>query len=208
MKKLFLLLAILAMSVTLNAAVSVLLTDGTTLKGKIISHDESLLVVEPNTFVKYQKKLQPAEVVYFVIDNEGRFESKDGKFVLVEQVDASSVQNEPTTSVVTADPAPTVQAANPNVAIGKAFKSTGSVCMAIGVPSLVTGSILTIIGYRNIGNFANADKYSKIATAGCVLMPFGAALTVVGIPLYINGQRIADININYTGNGAGVSVNF
>lgn len=208
MKKLFLLLAILAMSVSLNAAVSVLLTDGTTLKGRLISHDESSLVVEPNTFVKYQKKLQPAEVVYFVIDGEGRFESKDGKFVLVEQVDAISVQSEPATSVVTANPAPAVQAANPHVAISKAFKSTGAVCMAIGVPTLVTGSILTIIGYRNLGNIANREMYSNMATAGCVLMPFGAALTVVGIPLYINGQRIADININYTGNGAGVSVNF
>ena len=206
MKKFVLLLAILAMSLSLNAAVSVLLTDGRTIKGKLISHDESLLVVEPNTFVKYQKKLQPAEVVYFVIDEEGRFESKDGKFVLVEQVDAGSTQSEPTTSVPTANPAPAVQAANPNVAIGKAFKSTGSVCMAIGVPTLVAGSILTAIGYRS----SNLDPLTRsgCATAGYVLMPFGAALTVVGIPLYINGQRIADININYTGNGAGVSVNF
>lgn len=206
MKKFVLLLAILAMSLSLNAAVSVFLTDGTTLKGRLISHDESSLVVEPNTFVKYQKKLQPAEVVYFVIDEEGRFESIDGKFVLVEQVDTSSVQSEPTPQVVTANPAPAVQAANPNVAIGKAFKSTGSVCIAIGVPTLVAGSILTVVGYRS-GTLDPLTR-SGCVTAGCVLMPFGAALTVVGIPLYINGQRIADININYIGNGAGVSVNF
>ena len=206
MKKLFLLLAILAMSLSLNAAVSVFLTDGTTLKGRLISHDESSLVVEPNTFVKYQKKLQPAEVVYFVIDEEGRFESKDGKFVLVEQVDASSVQNEPTTSVVTANPAPAVQAANPNVVIGKAFKSTGVVCMGIGIPTMLAGGILLIASDR--ASITNPYTRANLATAGYVLMPFGAALTVVGIPLYINGQRIADININYTGNGAGVAVNF
>lgn len=41
MKKLFLLLAILAMSLSLNAAVSVLLTDGTTLKGRLISHESA-----------------------------------------------------------------------------------------------------------------------------------------------------------------------
>jgi hypothetical protein len=36
----------------------------------------------------------------------------------------------------------------------------------------------------------------------------GAALTIVGIPLNVHGKRIAEMNINYTGNGAGLSFNF
>ena len=53
----------------------------------------------------------------------------------------------------------------------------------------------------------NATK-GKCATAGCVLLPMGAALTIVGIPLNVHGKRIAEMNINYTGNGAGLSFNF
>ena len=207
MKKLFLLFAILAMSVSLNAAaVYVLLADGTTLKGRVISHDESSLVVEPNTFVKYKKTLSPQDVLYFVIDGEGRFDSKDGKFVLVESLATTNVSNEPATSPVVAPVQENnMMAANPNAIIGKALKSTGAYCMGIGVPALVAGGVLTVMGY---GGLLNPQAAAGCATAGCVLMPFGAALTVVGVPLYVKGQQIAQINVNYTGSGAGVVVSF
>ena len=51
-------------------------------------------------------------------------------------------------------------------------------------------------------------KKSQCAAAGYVLLPMGAALTVVGIPLHVQGKKIGQLNINYTGNGAGMSVNF
>jgi hypothetical protein len=53
----------------------------------------------------------------------------------------------------------------------------------------------------------NSTK-NKCAAAGYVLMPFGAAWTVVGIPLYVKGKYIAELNFNYTGNGAGIAMNF
>lgn len=43
--------------------------------------------------------------------------------------------------------------------------------------------------------------------AGYILMPMGGALTVVGIPLYIKGNKMT-MNVNYTGNGAGIAFNF
>lgn len=207
MKKLFLLFAILAMSVSLNAAaVYVLLADGTTLKGRVISHDESSLIVEPNTFVKFKKNLSPQEVIYFVIDGEGRFDSKDGKFTLVVPPVVTNGTNAPANSpATTIVPANKVTAANPNAIIGKALKSTGTLCMGIGIPSLVAGGVLTVMGY---GGLLNPQAAAGCATAGCVLMPFGAALTVVGVPLYVKGQQIAQINVNYTGSGAGVVVSF
>ena len=44
--------------------------------------------------------------------------------------------------------------------------------------------------------------------ASYYLFSIGASLTIVGIPLYVQGKKIMDINITYTGNGAGVAVSF
>ena len=108
-----------------------------------------------------------------------------------------------------------VLAQNPNYVIGKALKSTGGLALGIGVPSLLVGSIL--MAYGNVGrvdfpknseeNERNKTK-DKCAAAGYVLLPVGATLTIIGIPLYVHGKRIAELNINYTGNGAGLALNF
>ena len=107
------------------------------------------------------------------------------------------------------------RAANPNLVIGNALKKTGNVCMGIGIPSVLVGTIL--VAYGNTGlvdvpkTQADIDKNlakGRCSTAGCVLLPMGAALTIVGIPLNVHGKRIAEMNINYTGNGAGLSFNF
>ena len=107
------------------------------------------------------------------------------------------------------------RAANPNLVIGNALKKTGSVCLGVGIPSLLVGTILVAYGTTGTVDLPktvedaekNATK-GKCATAGCVLLPMGAALTIVGIPLNVHGKRIAEMNINYTGNGAGLSFNF
>jgi hypothetical protein len=44
--------------------------------------------------------------------------------------------------------------------------------------------------------------------AGYLCTGAGAALTIVGIPLYCYGNHLMKLQINYTGNGAGVVVNF
>lgn len=50
------------------------------------------------------------------------------------------------------------------------------------------------------------EAYTQCATAGCVILPFGAAMTIVGIPLFIKGQHLLDLKIDYTGNGAGLAL--
>lgn len=94
---------------------------------------------------------------------------------------------------------------DPNYMIGKALKSTGSVALALGVPCLVTGSILMAVGYE-----ADLDMITKnqVVTASCILFPIGASLTIVGIPLYAHGKKIMTMNFNYTGNGVGVAMEF
>ena len=129
------------------------------------------------------------------------------------------------------------RAANPNVELGKALKNTGIVSLSVGVPCVVAGvaSLLyaellpnPTAGYTT--SQALADQYkdleymsvkeyvSKLETyngqvraasnAGYLFTGAGAALTIVGIPLYCYGQRLMTLEFNYTGNGAGVTLNF
>ena len=90
---------------------------------------------------------------------------------------------------------------------GDALTSAGKTALSIGIPSLLTGGALLIIG--NLKS-SNMDYFTQAgcATAGYVLMPFGGALTVVGIPLIIKGKQLMEIDFNYTGNGAGMTVHF
>jgi len=48
----------------------------------------------------------------------------------------------------------------------------------------------------------------NMVTAGLVLMPFGGALTIVGIPLYVRGKSIVKLSLQVNENGAGVAVKF
>jgi hypothetical protein len=99
----------------------------------------------------------------------------------------------------------TSRPSDPNYMIGKALKSTGSVALALGVPCLVTGSILMAVGYE-----ADLDMTTKnqVVTASCILFPIGASLTIVGIPMYAHGKKIMTMNFNYTGNGVGLAMQF
>lgn len=215
MKKIFfILVAVFAFSSSVFAtSVKVTFTNGQVLEGAYISHNDTLLLMQPNYDQINQLEIKPVRVQYFTISGIGRFRTEDGKFVPEAKTQAKlekqRIRQEAHAIVVTE------RAANPNEVIGKAFKSTGDACIGIGIPSLVLGTIL--VAYGNTGLIdspktiddvnKNATK-SKCATAGCVLLPFGAALTIVGIPLHIHGKRIAELNFNYTGNGAGMTVEF
>lgn len=205
MKRLFLLFAAVVMTVSIMAeSVSVQLADGRVMKGTLLSYDETMVAIEPNTFVKYKQKFSANEVIYFDIENVGRVKSINGKFVLDE-----STRIIPEAEPVIVKDTPTKNQAilpsNPNVVIGNAMRTCGKVSLGVGIPALVAGAILVAVG--NTGTTISIER-AQCATAGYVLMPFGAALTVVGFPLCIEGERIAQINFNYTGNGAGVAVNF
>ena len=134
------------------------------------------------TFVPYEGKLVAKKSVT----------SKLGTEVAV-------VSNGNQSSIYTSKPG------DPNYMIGKALKSTGSVALALGVPCLVTGSILMAVGYE-----ADLDMITKnqVVTASCILFPIGASLTIVGIPLYAHGKKIMTMNFNYTGNGVGLAMEF
>lgn len=210
-KLLFMVMAIFAISVNASV-VQVYLINGKTIKGELLSYNESELAIEPDVLIKYKRVLHPNEVEYFEIEGVGRCNSIDGKFVFDEST--KIIQTEE----VVAKYQPQlrkVQPSTPNEVIGQAFKTVGNTCISLGIPSLVVGTILIV--YGNTGIVASpktideANKIltkSKCSTAGCVLLPFGSALTIVGVPLRVHGKRIAELNVNYTGNGAGLAINF
>ena len=111
---------------------------------------------------------------------------------------------------------------DPNLVIGKALKSTGGVAIGVGVPCTVAGAILLAVGKSaekslynpdpDLDNLSNNLKKgidsSNLQLAGCILLPLGASLTIVGIPLYAHGKKIMTMNFNYTGNSVGVAMQF
>lgn len=126
------------------------------------------------------------------------------------------------------------RASNPNQVVGEALKTTGTVSLSVGVPCLAAGMACLmyanfvpnpLAGYTtNPANtdsrlqYLSLDDYRSKAeaftasthaaeVAGYILMPMGGALTVVGIPLYIKGNKLT-MNVNYTGNGASIAFNF
>lgn len=112
----------------------------------------------------------------------------------------------------------TSQPGDPNLVIGKALKSTGGVAIGVGVPCAVAGAILLAAGKsaeKSLYDTSNVSstlkegrKSSDLQLAGCILLPLGASLTIVGIPLYAHGKKIMNMNFNYTGNGVGVAMQF
>lgn len=109
---------------------------------------------------------------------------------------------------------------DPNYTIGLAMKKSGAVCIGLGVPSLLAGTILCICGnkgpsddelnkvktYKDLENLSK--KYTRMNTSGAILAGAGGALTIAGIPLYVHGKKLMDLNVQMSENGAGVSVKF
>lgn len=210
MKKILLVLtAIFALLSSVHATnVSVMFTNGQTIDGKLISYSDTSLVMEPTFYqTKKQIEVKPERVRYFKISGVGDFFVQDGKFVPSDKTKAKLEKKQINQE--------SLLASNPNEVIAKAFKSTGGICIGIGVPSLIVGGILVGVGNSGVDTngkaadvAAKAKTKAACAAAGYVLMPMGAALTIVGIPLHAHGKRIGELNVNYTGNGAGVSFNF
>ena len=210
MKKiLFIVVAFVVTVITAQAAtVTATFTNGQSIEGTLISMTDTTVTLVPIYSVDHKEiVIKPERVRYFSISGIGRHNVEDGKFVPSAKAQAKLDKMQ--------EQKRTLAAANPNQVIAKAFKSTGGVCMGVGIPSLLVGTIL--VAYGNTGLIAlpkttedaekNATK-AKCSTAGCVLLPMGAALTIVGIPLHVHGKRIGELNVNYTGNGAGLSFNF
>lgn len=129
------------------------------------------------------------------------------------------------------------QPSDPNVEIGKALQTTGAISMSVGIPCVVAGVASLLYAeflpnptagyttsqsladqYKDLeymsarGYIAKLEEYNgKVRAAnnaGLILTSTGAALTIIGVPLYCYGKRIMTLNVNYTGNGAGLALNF
>lgn len=209
MKRLFSFLsAILVTATMLAESVNVYLTNGKNISGVLIRHDATMLVIEPNTIVKYEKRITPNEVLYYEIPNEGRYISKDGQFVFDESTQIIPIAQD-TVTTVKPIAKKTIKPANPNEVIGHAMTTCGGVALGIGVPVFTVGTILTIAGHvmHTNGLFDPKTKTKqRCCEAGCYLMPIGASLTIIGIPLMVEGRKIMDLKINYTGNGVGLAL--
>ena len=209
MKKLFVsLLALVAMSVTASAAhVTINLVYGNSIEGELVSYNDTSVLIKPsNSTTGKEIMFKPQGVKSFYVNGIGRFVVVDNKFVPTNQT--KSKLNQMQLAATERDEQNRVMAANPAETIGRALKSTGSACMGFGIPSAVVGAILLGFGSSASSDPSIYETKMKCSTAGAVLLPFGAALTIVGIPLHVHGKRIGELNFNYTGNGAAVAFNF
>ena len=210
MKKfLFILVAFVATTVMAHAAtVNATFTNGQSMEGTLVSLTDTTVTIVPIYSVDHKEiVIKPERVKYFSISGIGRYDVVDGKFVPSAKAQAKLVKMQ--------EEKRSLAAANPNEVIAKAFKSTGGICMGIGIPSAIVGAILVGVGNSAPDTSGKADEVAakaktraNCAAAGYVLLPMGAALTIVGIPLHAHGKKIGQLNVNYTGNGAGVSWNF
>ena len=212
MKKfLFILMAFVATTFSaLAATVTVTFNNGQNMEGQLVNLTDTTLVLRAYYAATGDKEITilPERVKYFHISGIGRYNVEEGKFVpdakAQAKLEKTRSEREAHAKLVSE------RAANPNLVIGNALKKTGGVCMGIGIPSAIVGAIL--VGVGNSGtdskDVSKLKTKANCAAAGYVLLPMGAALTIVGIPLNVHGKRIAEMNINYTGNGAGLSFNF
>ena len=224
MKKLFiiLLLSLIPFMVQAEEITVNLVNAKNPIEGTILSFSDTLVVIEPKLAQDQKYEITPDKVKYLYISGIGRYYSIDGKFVpdqktkaKLEKTKISKLERERGVN-------------NLNAEIARAFKAAGGSCLGFGIPALIAGTVLVGIGNSNIqiekkiaevNSINDYEKFftevydetikkSRCASAGYVLMSTGAALTIVGIPLYIHGKRIGELNFNYTGNGAGLSMNF
>ena len=95
---------------------------------------------------------------------------------------------------------------DPNYVVGYRMRKVGLVCSSVGGVFAGVGLGCTIIGAVNMRDVETAKGY--MISIGSALLVSGVSITVVGIPLVVEGKKIMDMKIQYTGNGAGVVFNF
>ena len=129
------------------------------------------------------------------------------------------------------------RAANPNEEIGKALKNSGLISMSVGIPCVVAGVATLLYSefmpnptagyttsqtmasqYKDLQYMSASEYIAKLedyngkkraaSNAGYILTGAGASLTIIGVPLYCYGKHIMTLNVQYTGNGAGLALNF
>ena len=211
MKRIVLILALAVSATTMFAqdAVKVYAKDGLVIAGHFICGTDSTYTIKcTNDIRPYVIKQYGTDTVTFrmvdinCVHMYGKvFVPIDGKLTPQEINKLSTYMPQPS---------------NPNYVIGKALKSTGGIAIGAGIPCLLAGTILLAVGShvpeveldKLEAASQNAEAKGKMQLAGCILLPIGASLTIVGIPLYAHGKKIMTMNFNYTGNGVGVAMQF
>lgn len=169
--------------------------DGQFIKGSYLMRTDSTITIRVTSNVNYFKQKYGTDVITLPISEiallnleKQDYQPMDGELVLVKKTELQGVKM--------GDPAQT---------IGRALKSTGSTAIAVGIPVLISGVACLAAGQSMLNK--DSIKSSKLNLAGSVLLPVGASLTIIGIPLYAHGKKIMQMNFVYTGNGAGISMN-
>lgn len=173
-------------------------TSGQTMQGTLIDATDSTVTFLLNETT--QPLVLPASRIKSgTLPHKGKLLIEDGKIVIQTADDIKAARRK-------------VIANNPNYALGKELKVSGATSLGIGIPCLAAGLATCIAG-----NVMYVSKYSaasdlttksQLLESSYYLLPIGASLTIVGIPLYVGGKKIMEVNVNYTGNGAGLSMNF
>lgn len=182
--------------------------------------DSTLTIYNRNTLKTYT--IYADEIVKANTSRGGMFVVENGKIVghTYDEIMARKYAEEK------------IRMGNPNYAIGKAMKVAGGVSLGVGVPAFALGTILVAVGQSDLNKLKKQtitiNENTKLetiintlvkrqnqeiedrnmVTAGLVLMPFGGALTIVGIPLYVRGKNIMSLSLQVSENGAGVAVKF
>lgn len=219
MKRLLFIIAIVLSATTLTAQEEVkgVTIDGRLIKGYLLEGTDSTMTIKCTD--SYIAKMYGDTITYRISDLRevnmyGKTFVYDGTKLTQKKTSKSSEQAVLSLSTGNIESMSRIQ--YPNEAIGRALKSTGSVAIGVGVPCVAAGAVLWHIGLKNsidgVTDLKTTEQKimtnSRLATAGICLTAIGGALTVVGIPLNVHGKKLMTMNINYTGNGVGLAMQF
>lgn len=201
--KIIFLIALICFSIGEIMAQRVTLTmkTGQTISGKLVTVSDStitLLLGQPLT----EMKIPADHIQSGKMPHNGQLFVQDGRIIILTSEDIKESHNRKTKELYS----------NPHFAIGASLKKAGKVLMVAGVPCLAAGLVACIAGHTmHVGDDINSSKIktkNNLIESSYYLLPIGASLTLVGIPIYVEGKKIMDLNINYTGNGAGLALCF
>lgn len=231
MKKIFFLLVALTATLMMNAqGIQVTLDNGLNMYGNFDQVSDTLLTIHYDN--GYQVNVPISRVKAVDLSGKNKIVIENGKFVLVTKSQFAAEQQHRESAHGIQDPNYAVGKAlratgKTSLIVGIPSLIAGTILIAYGrsgsnvkIPEMPQQS-----DYKNtqayleamqkysssVANNAQAatkdvEKKANCTTAGCVLMPFGAALTVVGIPLCVKGKQLMELKVNYTGNGAGLAL--
>lgn len=181
--------------------------DGENLLGYYLAKSDSTISIKVTTNTEYYKQNTGSDVVTLPI-KQVNILKLDNQYYLQERgqfIPVSSKELKQRTMVQDLN----LNVNSPNYILGKALKSSGDVALAVGIPCLATGFACMIAGHTMRVHYSD-DLFTKadLLETGYYLFPIGASLTIIGIPLHMHGKKIMEMNINYTGNGAGLALKF